>query len=86
MSNMFGLTPGMTAGSVLEFGVEPAALTDSRRYGHGVPLMIPASQVYYWERVWQEGEAESAAERAAGRGERFGSSGELVRWLLTPEG
>jgi hypothetical protein len=47
--------------------------------------MIPASQVYYWEQIWQEGEVESAAERAAGRSERFASSGDLIRWLLTPE-
>ena len=47
--------------------------------------MIPASQVYYWERIWQEGEVESAAERATGRAERFASSGDLIRWLLTPE-
>ena len=81
----FNLSPNMTASNTHRLHLEPAALSDPRRYGRVVPLTIPASQVYYWERIWQEGEVESAAERAAGRAERFASSGELIRWLLTPE-
>jgi antitoxin PrlF len=82
---MFDLMSGMTASSGDEVSLETAAVGDNRRYGRTVPLMIPADQVYLWERVWQEGEKESEAERAAGRAERFGDADSVIRWLLTPE-
>lgn len=85
-ADTFKLSPNMTASNTHRLSLLPAALNRPQRHGHLVPLMIPASQVYYWERIWQEGELESAGERAAGRVERFGSSGEVVRWLLTPDG
>jgi hypothetical protein len=51
----FNLSPNMTASNTHRLHLEPAALSDPRRYGRVVPLMIPASQVYYWERIWVVG-------------------------------
>lgn len=42
-------------------------------------------QSYYRTPEWQAGEAESLAERDAGRTLRFASAEELVAWLQTDE-
>ncbi|MGD0247843.1 MAG: hypothetical protein ABSB75_02210 [Candidatus Limnocylindrales bacterium] len=47
------------------------------------PAAIPSDQLYYWTMAWQRGEAESAADRAAGRTKRFESPSEAIHWLLS---
>jgi hypothetical protein len=53
--------------------------------GPDLPASILADELFFWTRVWQEGEAESAAARAAGRVHEFTSGREAVRWLLSDD-
>jgi transposase-like protein len=46
--------------------------------------MIPRSQLYYWTRTWQEGEAAALADLEAGRSRVFTDPRELARYLLRP--
>jgi hypothetical protein len=51
---------------------------------HGFPASIPRSQLFYWTSKWQNDEAESREELAAGLGVTFASADEAIRWLLSP--
>jgi len=59
----------------------------SARQRH-VPLTMPHSQRYYWQRRWQQGERESMAAFEAGEGIVFDSDDpeDIVRWLHAPDG
>lgn len=46
---------------------------------------LPRDQEYYWTEEWQAGERESRAELAAGRGHRFDTADEAIRWLLADD-
>ena len=50
----------------------------------GMPAGIPADQMYYWTRAWQEGEGRSMADIAPGRTRVFDDPRELARYLLQP--
>lgn len=46
---------------------------------------LPREQEYYWSEAWQAGEQESRAELAAGRGVRFDTADDAIRWLLSDD-
>jgi len=50
-----------------------------------IPLSIPAAQLYYWSRTWQEGEARALEDLNAGRSRVFNDPRELARYLLRPD-
>ena len=49
------------------------------------PLIIADGQEYYWTDEWREGERETLAELAAGRGQIFASADEALRFLFEAE-
>jgi hypothetical protein len=55
------------------------------RLPQNLPVAIPASQMYYWTRVWQEGERRALEELERGEGRCFDDSRDAIRWLLSPE-
>ena len=61
------------------------AAISSTGFSGGFPLFVPRDELFFWTRAWQAGEAESAAERAAGNLRTFDDPNDLLRWLLTPE-
>jgi hypothetical protein len=75
-----------TSGLTLHVELLAAATTvrDELR-PRGIPFAIPRSQLYYWTRTWQEGEAAALADLAAGRSQVFDDPRELARYLLRPE-
>ncbi len=48
----------------------------------GLPLFVPADQLYYWSFAWQDAERKARADLAAGRSRTFDDPGEAVRYLL----
>lgn len=50
-----------------------------------IPLVMSKDEAFYWSALWQAGEAESRASFAAGRGRRFGSAREAIRYLLSTD-
>ncbi len=50
-----------------------------------VPPAIPASQLYYWTSLWQEGERESREDIDRGDAVRFSDPLDAIRWLLSSE-
>jgi hypothetical protein len=42
---------------------------------------VPADELFFWEQEWQDGERESAEERAAGGLVSFDSPTAAVQWL-----
>ena len=50
-----------------------------------VPVTSVA-QAYYWTRVWQEGERESLAAFARGKGHTFENGDAAIRYLLSNDG
>ena len=50
-----------------------------------VPPAIPASQLYYWTSMWQEGERESREDIDRGDAVRFSDPLDAIRWLLSSE-
>ena len=45
----------------------------------------PADQDYYWTAEWQEGERETLAELAAGRGKTFDTTDDVLRYLQSDD-
>lgn len=62
-----------------------AASTSMRPDRYRIPLFIPRSQLYYWTRAWQQGEADALDDIAAGRVRRFQSGADAARSLLDEE-
>lgn len=46
---------------------------------------VPADQLYYWTRAWQENERVAAAEIEAGHVHSFETPADAVRWLLADD-
>ncbi len=67
----------------------PGATHSALAFGSGrtVPLTIPASQEYYWQHAWQQGERETLAALAEGNSVLFDSDDpeDIVRWLHAAE-
>jgi len=55
------------------------------RLPQSFPASIPASQMYYWTRAWQEGERRALEELERGEGRHFDDPRDAIRWLLSPE-
>ncbi len=49
------------------------------------PARVPASQLYYWTSMWQQGEQESLRDVASGNTARFSDPLDAIRWLLGTE-
>jgi hypothetical protein len=49
------------------------------------PLFVPRSQLYYWTRSWQAGEAEALRELAEGDFLTFSDGTAAAEWLLDDE-
>jgi hypothetical protein len=45
-------------------------------------ITVPEEQRYYWSPAWQQAEAESRREHAAGKARRFETAEDAVAWLL----
>jgi hypothetical protein len=73
-----------TAGEGTIGGLAAVVSTDAVG-GPGLPASIPSDELFFWTRVWQQGEAESAAARDAGDVREFASGREAVRWLLSDD-
>lgn len=79
------LYPAATAGSRTT-GVGVAAATIRGAVGRrGVPASIPVDELFFWTRVWQEGEKESETARAAGEVHEFQNGRDAVSWLLADD-
>ena len=63
-----------------------ASATNNGAVGRGLPPSIPSDQLFFWTHTWQEGEAESAAAREAGRAHEFANGRDAIRWLLRADG
>jgi len=65
--------------------LEEGDLLDAEITREGILLrpqkVIDATQAWFWAPEWQQGEREADADLAAGRGETFGSGGELLEAL-----
>lgn len=68
----------------VDLGADSTAGTRPRGLPSHMPTMIPRSQLYYWMRTWQEGEAAALADLEAGRSRVFTNPRELARYLLRP--
>ena len=55
------------------------------RLPRSFPAAVPASQMYYWTRAWQEGERRALEELERGEGRNFDDPRDAIRWLLSPE-
>ena len=62
-----------------------SAVTSADRFSRDRPVFIPASQLYYWTREWQDGEAEALAELDRGEGQVFESGADAAKWLLADD-
>lgn len=51
----------------------------------GMPAFIRHDELFFWEQEWQEGERESARERADGGLVTFDSATDLMKWLMTED-
>ena len=51
-------------------------------YAAGMPLFIPAGQLYYWSFAWQGAERKAMEDLRAGRARTFVDAGAAVRYLL----
>ena len=49
------------------------------------PLVIPDGQEYFWTSEWQAGEREAEDDLRAGRSQRFKTTNELIRDLLSAD-
>ncbi len=59
--------------------------TEPPQASHAIAPLTSRSQAFYWSRVWQEGETETLESLAEGKGKRFETGEEAIRWLLTAE-
>ena len=50
-----------------------------------LPVSVPRAQLYFWSRLWQEGEERALRDLAEGRSRRFDNPTEAIRWLLSDE-
>jgi hypothetical protein len=71
-------------GSTIAVDAHASDGTDLSRLPRRMPAAIPADQLYFWTRAWQEGEAAALADLEAGRSRVFNDPGELARYLLRP--
>jgi len=80
------LNPNNAAATAATMAVDARAAAGALPLGlpAHMPTMIPRSQLYYWTRAWQEGEAEAVADLDAGRSRTFTDPRELARYLLRP--
>ncbi|MGH2761930.1 MAG: hypothetical protein ACRDL4_02065 [Thermoleophilaceae bacterium] len=62
--------------------VADAASNAVRRASQGVPLFVPADQLYYWSYAWRESERKAMADLRAGRAHTFDDPMAAVRYLL----
>lgn len=46
-------------------------------------VAVPESQLYYWTSMWQRQEAQALRELRSGQAERFETSSDAIRWLLS---
>lgn len=51
----------------------------------GMPAVVSRDELFFWEQEWQDGERESAEERAAGGLVSFDSPTALMQWLMTED-
>lgn len=51
----------------------------------GMPVVVPASQLYFWSRRWQAGERDAERDRRSGDVRTFASSKDVISWLLSPD-
>ena len=49
------------------------------------PVFVPLSQLYYWTREWQEGEAAALREIAEGKTRRFPDGTSAANWILSDD-
>jgi hypothetical protein len=77
--------PAATSASQTTIHFGRAVTTAPNVARDGLPGTIPSDQLFFWTRQWQEGEAESAAARAAGDVREFASGREATRWLLSDD-
>jgi hypothetical protein len=46
-----------------------------------IPIVMPASQTYYWSAAWQRAEAESLADYSTGAFIQADDPEDVIRWL-----
>jgi hypothetical protein len=68
-----------------DVSVTASAKASGEGAGLRVPLFVPRSQMYYWTKDWQDGEAEALADIAAGRAHLFSSGAAAAEWLSRDE-
>jgi hypothetical protein len=74
------------SGTSLPIRPDSAVLnTDPGRLRSDYPAAIPASQTYYWTRIWQAGERAALEEIRLAQGRYFSDPHAAIRWLLSPE-
>lgn len=85
VSTVLLVAPGGSVAATTRFTVEHQVVVRGARTSQRIPASIPASEAYYWSRRWQEDEAASRAELAAGETTSFTSAADMVTWLLSDD-
>jgi len=67
------------AATPFEVGLSKPASTEGN--SKRPPLFVSADELFFWTTSWLTGEAEAAADRAAGNVRTFDSTRELLEWL-----
>ena len=81
----YSLSPTFTTASHIRITGLESVVTNEDRFSRNRPVSIPASQLYYWTREWQDAEAEALAELDRGEGQVFESGHDAVKWLLADD-
>lgn len=74
-----------SSGTMIRVGYAEGTIIGSGAPRLGLPMSIPADEIFFWTRRWQEGEIESAAAREAGEVRRFPNGRAAVSWLLSED-
>ena len=83
MTYLLAPTNKAATGAGLNWGGAFAVASNLRREAHrSMPISIPADQVYYWSRRWQESERKAREDLASGRSRVFSDPTDAVHHLL----
>lgn len=69
-------------GGDVEISPMASAANPSGPRPHGMPVFVPASQLYYWSFAWRDSERRAMEDLRAGRSQRFDDPTAAVHYLF----